>query len=581
MGGAPLWVRLNPFRLLFGLGRATGQQVGSWWETRSLRYLLQGLPALTVAIAVLVVAAMVFFQDRAAVAQEYKNLGNAALGNAQYRAKIGAESNTLLAVAHTCFSRLSMMGDSDPDNTFQLARTFDLERQHAAAAILYKKLAPTDDKGYIKGQKGYGPADFMVAMRLLAMPGVNGKPEVILQAEQHLVRAVDYKVEPYSSYARVELYNLYRGQNRPEAAEDELATAVRILGDQQPDWRVELAKWYEQTSKRDLAERQIELAIIAYDKKYAESRTDHQNNFKLLQCLTWSGIIKCAKGDFTKGKTDFARAGRICEDGFRLNDPKSKEAAAYADLRQRMLISAYDSLANDPNTPAAERFGMLDSAAKINPFDGMLLQKLIKFIRADGPEGERTRQVFRELEDTGERSAIAHMILGEDCYEREKFADARHHWEKAYEYAKGAMPHVANNLAWVLSFQEPIELNKALGLVEAAISQSDTPLYHGTRGQILVKMHRYSDALPELERAKVLFGNDPRQGPQLFKALAETYENLGLTDEAARAKKRAEELAKKAPKGTAPAGPSVEQKEKPATGATPTASTTPMSGSNQ
>ena len=43
-GGAVVQVVGYPFRLIFGLAKATGQLIASWWDSRNLRFLLQGLP---------------------------------------------------------------------------------------------------------------------------------------------------------------------------------------------------------------------------------------------------------------------------------------------------------------------------------------------------------------------------------------------------------------------------------------------------------------------------------------------------------------------------------------------------------
>jgi predicted Zn-dependent protease len=86
---------------------------------------------------------------------------------------------------------------------------------------------------------------------------------------------------------------------------------------------------------------------------------------------------------------------------------------------------------------------------------------------------------------------------------------------------------VANNLAWLLTRGNSPDLNRALTLSEAAISQRpNDPRFRSTRGMILVKLGRWKEAIPDLERALATDGNNPNT----HQALAEAYANLGQED---------------------------------------------------
>ncbi len=113
---------------------------------------------------------------------------------------------------------------------------------------------------------------------------------------------------------------------------------------------------------------------------------------------------------------------------------------------------------------------------------------------------------------------------------------ARTHLEEADRLGPGT-PLVANNLAWVLARAEPPDLARALSLADLAVErQPDARRFHGTRGDVLARLGRWRDALPELEAGLA----DAPDDPDLHRALAVAYENLGDLAMAARHRKIAE-----------------------------------------
>src|SRR5581483_4006210 len=61
-----------PFALIGYLFAEVCHRFLQWWSHRNLRYLLQGLPAVLLAVGVVVFAAVVYFQDRSLLANQYQ-----------------------------------------------------------------------------------------------------------------------------------------------------------------------------------------------------------------------------------------------------------------------------------------------------------------------------------------------------------------------------------------------------------------------------------------------------------------------------------------------------------------------------
>jgi tetratricopeptide (TPR) repeat protein len=550
-GGSALAAVTYPFRVVFGLLKTIARLIAAWWEARNLRYLLQGLPSLIVAIGVIVLGAVAFFQDRSLLASQYEGEARLSLVRAGQAQSVSKDPKPYLAMAQTCYKRLSQLQPGRDENSFLMAQAFLMQRQPQAAESILKTLAPAD-------KTRYGPAHLEMARWLLGQRPL--KAEHLDLAMRHLIRAVHWKAEPTTSHAHAMLFDLYKMTNRPKEAEDHLVAAVNLTGDKRPDWRLALAQWYFVQGRREPAVRQAELAAETFQKRLEENVDDHASRFGRVNSLLMMAGFAAGRNDFKTAKQDYDEARKLCQEGSVMVAGNPQLARQYGLTLARVLFTEFDGLANDPTTPPDERFAVLEAAAQINPNDPDLLQRLVGYTRQSGETGRKAKKVFSDLIDQGKPSAIAHLILGVDAWQQNDFNTARYHWEKAFDLSNGA-PLIANNLAWLLAHQPPVDLDKALGMIDEAIKKQDDPRYHGTRGHILFKMGRYKEAMEELERAKAAYPNDP----SLFRALGECADKLGLKSEAERYKHRAEELSK-APTAPAGAGPAAPATKTPAAG---------------
>jgi predicted Zn-dependent protease len=92
------------------------------------------------------------------------------------------------------------------------------------------------------------------------------------------------------------------------------------------------------------------------------------------------------------------------------------------------------------------------------------------------------------------------------------------------------MSMVANNLAWLLTFSEPHDYPRALQIMDELLKHfPDSPVFHETRGEVLVKLGRWHDAVTDLEYALPWHKDNPRT----HSALAQAYAALGMKDLAA------------------------------------------------
>ena len=211
----------------------------------------------------------------------------------------------------------------------------------------------------------------------------------------------------------------------------------------------------------------------------------------------------------------------------------SREAASETDPARKKALSE-------------QAFTKIEEGLRYDPLNPTLMERVGTVLLGKGEESERIRGFLRDQLIAGKGMIFAHNCLGMDAWADGRFAEARKHWEQAYELDPWFVL-TTNNLAYSLAFPEPTDLKRALSLVDQALSgRPAEPLLHGTRGEILTKLQRWKEAAAELEIA--LSGGQDSAG--IHSALAETYDHLQMPDiaeghrkAAARLKDRATEKA--------------------------------------
>lgn len=124
----------------------------------------------------------------------------------------------------------------------------------------------------------------------------------------------------------------------------------------------------------------------------------------------------------------------------------------------------------------------------------------------------------------GSSPGISHFIIGTGAMLRGDDAAGLVHLEIAAQ----TMPHsdmILNNLACVIAKRQDGDLRRALKLVETAIRRSPkpSPYFLDTRGQVLCKLGRWQDAIPDLEAVLPV----PPLALEAHRSLAQCFAELG------------------------------------------------------
>ena len=447
--------------------------------------LLAGLPALG-AVAALVAALGAARSDQA-LATSYRE---------EATRRVRAKD---LDVALDCFKRLIVLTPDKPEYRFALVVLLDAKGRQVEAEAVARSLAPTD-------RPGHPLAHLYLARRLLA-DRTRG-PSAVPLAEGHLLRTI--QLQPKSRDAKALLGSLYAATGRPREARPLLE---EVAGDN-PELLLELARVCKQAGDDEGFRRRLEAATNA-----ARVRVEARADDKVARLL-WAQALTM--------NDDYAGALEVLGRGNSLSGDES--------LRESMATVCASwslSLEKNPRSRPSERLEVLERGLIYSPENPELLRQLGRLMGASGEDAEKARALVQTAVASGKATALGHFLLGNDAFNRGKDDEARTHWEQAHNVDE-KMPLITNNLAWALAYREPADPERALGLIDRALVLTPKdPRLHGTRGQILVKLDRYKDAVTELEFALTLGENTPG----IHEALAKAYDGLKMPDLAAEHRK--------------------------------------------
>jgi hypothetical protein len=212
-------------------------------------------------------------------------------------------------------------------------------------------------------------------------------------------------------------------------------------------------------------------------------------------------------------------ASKVLMEGFQLTkDDAYRNGAAEALIQMSgrlALVIGENSL--------LERLQVIREAIEIAPDSPLVTDAIIDLVfQVRENKNEEIKTLGRALV-SGLSSDSAHFIRGTLALMQDDVESAKLHLEQAVK-ANPNLPGVLNNLAVAIAAKEGGDLEYALKLSEAAVGQmQEHPYIRETRGQILCKLKRYSDAIPDLEYAL----RAPELANQVHSSLAEAYEALG------------------------------------------------------
>lgn len=453
----------------------------SWFFTRRVGLLAQGLPALLLAGGL-----AIFWAGRQGDADpdliaRYDLAVEQALARGD------------LVSAKVCARKLVLLDEPGPRTRYALARLAEHEGDLPRAERLIRDLAPYPGSGH-------PAAHFWVAQRLMeqapeARQLATAEREAAIHHLEQAVRSLDTRQQSHRWLAELLLAAgdvEQAAKHLEEAAPEQPALYLRLAevqAQRQDDVRFQRAV----KQAREYCQQQV----------VAEPRNPSAR-------IAWARVCILER--------KFDEAEKILQEGLTLGDD--------ATLRQT-LTQTYLAMAGRLSTRDQRELGqylvLLGKALQATPHDPAVLNQLAMFVRYGGLPADTMRSRLRELLVAGQTPGTVHLLLGSMAAAAARWDEARLHLEQAYRL-DARLPALLNHLAWTLTMGEMPELERALQLAEQAVQLSpDEPEMRATRGRILARLERWQEALSDLEAA-LPAGKEPGE---LHAALARTYAALG------------------------------------------------------
>lgn len=210
---------------------------------------------------------------------------------------------------------------------------------------------------------------------------------------------------------------------------------------------------------------------------------------------------------------------------------KSDEEKKLARTAFGDAIVAYVNHLNDTSENTSEdrlrMLGLLELALKYAPENPRVLTLISNQVLASTDQDNEELKAVRLALLKGVSPGVAHFIRGTSALMRDDYPLA----ERELSMANELMPlsaAVMNNLAVVLTAREDVDLQQPLKIIDQAIktSRAAPAHFYETRGQVLKRMGRFQEAIPDLERALAI----ESLARKAHLDLAECYDKVGDTE---------------------------------------------------
>ncbi len=225
----------------------------------------------------------------------------------------------------------------------------------------------------------------------------------------------------------------------------------------------------------------------------------------------------------------YAEAVRTLEAGINRStkdDDKQLLSAKMGDC----IVMWVNEIEKAPTTTEADRLRvlkMLQVALVFAPQNPRVLTLVADKVLASLDDDNEQIATVRNALVSGSSPGIAHFIRGTAALMKGEVERA----QNSLTLAARELPQsgaILNNLAVALTMKSDDNLERALKISEQAILQTvnATPHFYETRGQILYRLGRFKEAIPDLERAVSV----PELAKNAHRALAECYKEIGDDD---------------------------------------------------
>lgn len=398
-------------------------------------------------------------------------------------------------VAELYFKRMGRLDATDTEGRFGMALT--------AEKLGNKPLAHRLMTGLAYGDTSYPLAHNWLAEQILEDRSMNLSEDDFWMVQRHLEQASTDPTARVQSHALLGTMLLSRGETHE--AVPHLVSVV----DERPELRISLARAYAELGNQEDAKFEVERALAHFRALSITSPGNADGCLIRVQCELMAG--------------DRATAERVLKRA-RLRFPDDER---FTEVLQGMHLGACDRALSDRDFEKALRH--LNDALVLDATARGIVERFGVIAGSGSDVAEAALDELKRVAAAGHAPAAAHLAIGGVLLGRQQFDGAIHHFEVGLRHNPKSVA-LLNNLAWCLSHSDSAATERAMKLIDSALERAGKESNQRaevleTRGQILAKAGRLSEAIVDLEQAL------PRlhQPAGAHATLASVYDRLGQT----------------------------------------------------
>ena len=475
----------NPLVWIWGLFRF----IGSWIASRPYGSLLPAVPALAVIIGVI---GLVIW---------YRSAGRS-WREKQYRIHLStAVQKQDYPVAMVSVNTLIDQNSLDPELQYQRAVIADEMDQPQLSSFYMQQLAA---------------GDYVPAILWLLKRDYNDGPVSTWEADKQ-AKYLYYltKLRRHARGDNLQLAKKLMGIYLANMGlKSEAAEQFAELAGEQPDLLLGLALLHEETGDHARA------------RGYARDAQSYLSSVLTQDPTNVSARMQLAQSFILDENWD--KSIHTLQEGLKLTPGNERLVAGLADAYAGASLRLGKPDRLNPEI-IDQRFAYAVAALKTSPGSPRVLdavQKILAETRDHEDKVELRDSLYERL-----TPEMSHFVSGTLALLDDNVDDAIKHLRLAQKHGLNA-PGILNNLAVATSAQKDADLDEALRLADAALEMlPDHPYLLETRGQILLKMERYEDAITDLEKS--LGGVQQSELKlQIYPSLIKAFQALGLDETA-------------------------------------------------
>ena len=397
-------------------------------------------------------------------------------------------------LAKTYFTRLVQEQELSKPQKLQWIIVLDQTGEPEKAQEILAEMAPDDGLGY-------PPAHRLKALQIAFSRKDKSAPLPLEQLEKHLRLSRDSSPMIQQAWA---LY--YQSIDQP----DKSIKALKKAAERDPTFLLAIAKYQGNLNRPDDRMDTLVSAERIFRDFLEQDVMKSKVRWLLVNSISQQGRLDDAQEILVKGME------------VNPDEITRKASAEFFTLRHDLEL--------DGQNRVGKRINYLFRALGADPNHLPIYERLVKLASEGNSGGDNFVRVRDELNRViaDEPNPMAHFALSNILWQRGEFDLATTNLELAYKI-EPKFTIVLNNLAWVLSHQNPPKLERALELAKQAVKSSPKDArYRDTLGTIYLKLEKYTDAAAEFELA--LAGVDDEIAVR--KKLVTVYTKLDMLEQA-------------------------------------------------